>query len=197
MMTYRNLLLLGLTIFFQSCNGQKTAKQEIHNKDFNWTITIPENFENVSSADWAKMQNKGADAIEKTFEGEVINQSKTIFVFKSDQLNYFESNHQPFDPSVDGDYLESCKAADEVLYETFKAQMPGVKIDKTRTVEKIDNLDFQALTMKVEYPNKMVLTLLMFSRLFDKREFAVNIMYVDKLKGQKMLDSWKQSKFTN
>ena len=186
----------GLIIIFQSCNGQKKEKQEIHNKDFNWTITIPENFENVSSADWAKMQDKGADVIEKTFEGEVINQSKTIFVFKSDQLNYFESNHQPFDPSVDGDYSESCKAVDEVLYETFKAQMPGVKIDTTRTLEKIDNLEFQTLTMKMEYPNKMVLNLLMFSRLFDKREFTVNIMYVDKLKGQQMLDSWRQSKFT-
>lgn len=195
-MTYKQILLFGLIIFFQSCNAQKTAKQEIHNKDFNWTITIPENFENVSTADWAKMQNKGADAIEKTYEEEVINQSKTIFVFKSDQLNYFESNYQPFDPSVDGDYLESCKAVDEVLYETFKAQMPGIKIDTTRTVEKIDNLEFQTLKMKVEYPNKMIMNLLMYSRLFDKKEFTVNIMFVDKLKGQKMLASWRESKFT-
>lgn len=194
-MTSKKYLLFGLIVIFQSCNGQKTTKQEIHNKDFNWTITIPENFENVSNADWEKMQNKGADAIEKTYESEVINQSKTIFVFKSDQLNYFESNHQPFDPSVDGDYLKSCKAVDEVLYETFKAQLPGIKIDTTRTVEEIDNLEFQTLKMKVEYPNKMILNLIMFSRLFEKREFTVNIMYVDKLKGQKMLDSWRESKF--
>ena len=196
MITYKPFLLLALIIFIQNCNGQKTPKQQIHNKEFNWTITIPENFENVSSEDWARMQNKGADAIEKTYEGEVVNRSKTIFVFKSDQLNYFESNHQPFDPRVDGDYLESCKAVDEVLYQTFKTQMPGVRIDTTRTVEKIDNLEFQTLTMKVEYPNKMVLSLLMFSRLFDKREFTVNIMYVDKVQGQKMLDAWRQSKFS-
>jgi hypothetical protein len=195
MMTYTKFVLFGLIIIFQSCNGQKKEKQEIRNKDFNWTITIPENFENVSSADWAKMQNKGADAIEKTYEGDVVNQSKTIFVFKSDQLNYFESNYQPFDTTVDGDYLASCKAVDEVLYGTFKAQMPGVKIDTTRTVEKIDNLEFQTLKMKIEYPNKMILNLFMFSRLFDKREFTVNIMYVDKIKGQKMLDSWRGSKF--
>lgn len=195
-MIYRNLLIAGLIIFFQSCTGQKTPKQEIHNNDFNWTITIPENFESVSSADWEKMQNKGADAIEKTYEGEVVNQAKTIFIFRSDQLNYFESNYQPFDPDVDGDYLESCKTVKEVLYETFMTQMPGVKIDTVTTVEKIDNVEFQTLTMKVEYPNKMVLNFLMFSRLFDKREFTVNIMYVDKLKGQKMIDSWRQSKFT-
>jgi hypothetical protein len=196
-MINKNHLLFVLTIVIQSCSGQKTTKQEIHNKDFNWTITIPENFENVISSDWTKMQNKGADAIEKTYAGEVINQSKIIFVFKSDQLNYFESNYQPFDTSVDGDYLESCKAVDEVLYETFKAQLPGIKIDTTRMVEKIDNLEFQTLKMKVEYPNKMILNVFMFSRLFDKREFTVNIMYADNLKGQKMLDSWRESKFSN
>ena len=194
-MINKNFLLFGLIVVMQSCNGQKTTKQEIHNKDFNWTITIPENFENVSSADWGKMQNKGADAIGKTYEAEVINQSKTIFVFKSDQLNYFEANYQPFDPNEDGDYLESCRAVNEVLYETFKAQLPGIKIDTARTVETIDSLKFQTLKMRVEYPNKMILNLFMFSRLFDKRELTVNIMYVDQLKGQNMLDSWRKSKF--
>ncbi len=189
-------ILICLTILIQSCSGQTTPKKEIYNKDFNWTITIPENFENVSSEEWKKMQNKGADAIEKTYDGEVINQAKTIFVFKSDQMNYFESNYQPFDTATDGDYLESCKNVNDILYETFKTQMPDIKIDTTRTVEKIDNLEFQVFRMKVEYPNKMILNVQMFSRLFDKKEFSVNIMYIDKLKGEKMLNSWENSKFT-
>jgi hypothetical protein len=188
--------LICLTIVFQSCNGQTTPKKKIYNKDFNWTITIPENFQNVDAEEWAKLQNKGADAIEKTYDEKVINQSKTIFVFKSDQLNYFESNYQSFDIAIDGDYLESCKNVNNMLYETFKTQMPDIKIDSTSTVEKIDNLEFQTFKMKIEYPNKMVLNLLMFSRLFDKKEFSVNIMYVDNNKGQQMLESWRKSKFT-
>jgi hypothetical protein len=189
-------LIVCLIITLQSCNGQTTAKRAIYNKDFGWKITIPENFENVSAEDWTKMQNKGADAIEKTFEGEVINQAKTIFVFKSDQLNYFESNYQPFDVSIDGDYLESCKNVNEVLLETFKTQMPNVKIDTTRSVEKIDNLEFQTFKMKIEYPNKMILNVLMYSRLFNKEEFTVNIMYVDNKKGKMMTEAWKKSRFT-
>jgi len=35
--------------------------------------------------------------------------------------------------------------------------MPGIKIDTTRMVDKIDNLEFQTFKMKVEYPNKMVI----------------------------------------
>ena len=167
--------IICFTITLQSCNGQTTPKKEIYNQDFNWTITIPENFQNVSAEEWAKLQNKGAEAIEKTYEEEVINQSKTIFVFKSDQFNYFESNYQ---------------------YETFKAQMPNIKIDTTKTVEKIDDLEFQTFKMKIEYPNKMVFNVLMYSRLFDKKEFTVNIMYVDNKKGQLMLEAWKKSKFT-
>ena len=188
--------IICFTITLQSCNGQTTPKKEIYNQDFNWTITIPENFQNVSAEEWAKLQNKGAEAIEKTYEEEVINQSKTIFVFKSDQFNYFESNYQPFDISIDGDYLESCKNVNDILYETFKAQMPNIKIDTTKTVEKIDDLEFQTFKMKIEYPNKMVFNVFMYSRLFDKKEFTVNIMYVDNKKGQLMLEAWKKSKFT-
>ncbi len=185
-----------MTITIQSCNGQTSPKKEIYNKDFNWTITIPEKFQNVSAEEWAKMQNKGADAIEKTYDEKVINRAKTIFVFKSDQLNYLESNYQPFDIEIDGDYLESCKNVNNILYETFKTQMPDIKIDSISTTEKIDNLEFQTFKMKVEYPNKMILNFLMFSRLFDKKEFSVNIMYVDNNKGQQMLESVRKSKFT-
>jgi hypothetical protein len=189
--------LICLTFITQICNGQTTPKKEIYNKDFNWTITIPENFENVSEDEWAKMQNKGADAIEKTYDEKVINQAKTIFVFKSDQLNYFESNYQPFDIATDGNYLESWKNVNNMLYETFKIQMPDIKIDSATTTERIDNLEFQTFKMRVEYPNKIILNILMFCRLFGKKEFSVNIMYVDNNKGQQILDAWRKSKFTN
>jgi hypothetical protein len=180
-----------------SCSGQTTSKKEFYNKDFNWRISIPADFQIVSEEEWAKIQNKGAEAIEKTFDEKVINQAKTIFVFKSDQLNFFESNYQPFDIAVDGNYLESCKNVHNMIYETFITQMPDLKIDSISSIEKIDNIGFQTFTMKVEYPNKMILHVLMYSRLFGKRAFSVNIMYVDKNKGQQMLESWRKSKFTD
>jgi hypothetical protein len=31
--------------------------------------------------------------------------------------------------------------------------------------------------------------------LFDKRDFSVNIMFIDTAKGEKMLSAWRESKF--
>ncbi len=175
--------------------SQSKTENKIYNKDFNWTIIIPEGFETVEEKEWIAMQNKGANAIEDTFGEEIINHSKTIFVFKSGTVNYFESSFQPFDVAVDGDYIETCKAVNDILYETFMAQMPGITIERSNTIEKIDNLDFQVYKMKVIFPNKMEMYCMMFNRLFGKKELAVNIMYIDQSKGEKMLASWRASKF--
>jgi len=192
-----NCSIICLTIIIQSCNSQPSPRKEVYNKDFNWTITIPENFDPVSAEQWAKIQNKGADAIEKTYDEKVDNRSKTIFVFKNDQFNYFESNYQPYDIAIDGDYIESCKNVKEILYQTFLTQIPGVKIDTTTSTETIDNLKFRTLKMNVTYPNNQTLNIFMFSRLFNKKEFSVNIMFMDKTKGELMLNSWRRSKFGN
>lgn len=187
--------IICLTITSERCVGQTNPKREIYNQDFRWTVTIPEGFDSVSTEQWTKMQNKGADAVEKTYDEKVINNSKTIFVFRSGKLNYLESNYQPFDTAIDGNYFESCRNVNEILYQTFVTQMKDVKIDTATSTEKIDNLEFQTFRLKITYPNNMVMNAFLFTRLFDKKEFSVNIMYVDNEKGELMLDAWKKSKF--
>jgi hypothetical protein len=183
-----------ILILFIACSGQNPSK-EIYNDQFKWTITIPENFETVSPEQWQKMQNKGQKAIEDTYDQKIVNLAKTIFVFRTDELNYFESNYQPFDIAVDGDYLESCKSVNNILFETFMSQMPDIKIDSSSSKETISGLEFQKFQMKIQYPNKLVLNMLLYSRLFDNKEFSVNLMYADKNKGDLMLNSWTNSKF--
>lgn len=194
-MKKNNLLLVLLTCILQVSYTQAQSKREFYNEDFKWHISIPENFRNVESEELAEMQNKGAKAIEDTYGEKIINQSKIIFAFKNNEFNYFESNSQPFDPKIDGNYLESVEAVNEILYQTFLSQMPGIKVEKSTTVEKIDNLDFQVCKMTVKYPNNFVLNFHMYNRLFNKREFTVSVVYVDPFKGKKMLDAFKNSKF--
>ena len=175
--------------------SQAPPKKELYNKEFNWKITIPENFENVSVVDWAKLQNRGKEAIEKTYDAEMVDHTTTIFVFRADQFNYFEANCQPFDISIDGDYLESFKEVNQVLFNTFKAQIPNVVLDSLSSDEIVDGFKFNKFKVIVNFPNKVIMDFTMYSRLFNKKEFTVNIMTVDKEKRKMLFDAWRNSNF--
>jgi hypothetical protein len=191
---YINLIFLAF--MFSACKN-KVPQRNLYNKEFNWHITIPENFELVKTDKMDQMQNRGENAIEETIGTEIENQATNIFFFKSGETNYFEANRQPYDPEIDGDYLEMCKVVNEVIYQTFREQMPDIRIDSTSYVQTIDGLDFQVFNTIITYPNNMTLHGYMFSRLFEgNSEFAVNIMYTDEKKGEQMLQAWENSTFS-
>jgi hypothetical protein len=188
--------ILFAASLFAGCS-RSTPSVEVYNKDFNWTIVIPEGFDSVNTEDQAKMLDRGKTAIEDTYGEEIENKTKSIFLFRSGLTNYIEANQQPFDEAVDGDYLESRRALNTVLYETFADQIPGSKLDTATSIEKIDDLDFYKTEIVVTYPNAMVMNVLMYSRLFDNKDFSVNIMYTDEEKGKKMREAWLTSRFSN
>lgn len=195
----RHLFLLVIAFdFLSSCKGQPKPEQKtVYNKDFRWTVSIPAGFDTVSADKWAKMQSRGTEAIEKTYDAEVENNSKTIFVFQSDQFNYFESNYQPFDTVREGSYLEGFKEVNNMLYGTFEAQMKGAELDSSSSTQTISGLTFLTFKVVITFPNKMVMNWQMFSRLFGEKEFTVNIITVDKNKEKELLASWLNSKFDN
>jgi len=82
-----------------------------------------------------------------------------------------------------------------MLYGTFEAQMKNAKLDSTSSTQVIDRLLFQTFKIDITLPNKMVLRMLMYSRLFGKKEFTVNIMTLDRNKEKELLDCWLNSKF--
>jgi hypothetical protein len=186
------ILFLGTT----SCKSQTQSNSKIiHNKDFNWTITIPENFNSVNENEWNNTQQKGKNAIEKTFGTEMTNQATTIFTFVSGQFNNFEANYQPYDIEIDRNYLEASNDVNKILYQTFEAQMPQAKLDSISSVQKISGLEFQRFDVIIDFPNGMKMRSIGFSRLFDKKEFTVNITSVDEKTEKQMLDAFLNSKF--
>jgi hypothetical protein len=190
------LLWMFVITALSGCKVQPDSRpQQYHNKEFNWTINIPENFASVSTEEWAKLQNRGLEAVEKTYGEEVNNQTTTIFVFKNGDFNYLESNYQPFDPEADGDYLESCKGVQEIVFETFRSQMPKARIDTASSVERVSGLEFQTFKINLDLPNGRQMKLLMYSRLFGRNEFSVNITYMDEEQGEKMMEAWLGSEF--
>ena len=185
-----------LLLLFSSCNSQTNSYQKtLYNENFKWTFEIPENFIPVSLADWKKIQNKGADAIENTYGEKIVDQPKTIFVFKNEDLNYIESSYHIFDVNVEGDYLEYRKNTNKMAYEMLKFQMPTAIIDSSSNIEKISNLKFQTFKIVIHYPNGMIMYTELYSYLFDDEELSVNIVYLNENQGKKMHNSWVNSKF--
>jgi hypothetical protein len=190
-------LLICLTIAFSVCYGQMRPPkaQTLRNKDFKWTITIPEGFEEVSEEDWERFQTRRARAVEDTYGKRVENLSTTIFVFKNGQFNYLEANYQPFDPEVDGDYRQSCKGVNEIIFETFKTQIPAAKLDSASSVQVISGLEFETFDISLDLPNGMKVKSSLYCHLFGDRDFSVTVMYADKDAGRKMMDAWLASVF--
>ena len=195
MRRYFSLFILAVC-FLAGCKEKKKSERRlVYNEDFKWTISIPAGFDTLSKDKWSVMQGRGEKVLEETHGVEIENNAKTIFVFQSDQFNYFESNHQPFDSTEDGDFSESFHALNDMLYSTFESQMPKAKLDSSSSVQTISGLQFNVFKVRIEISAKMVLNWQMFSRLFGKEEFTVNIMTADKEKERELLDSWLNSKF--
>lgn len=191
-MTYLKFLTLLISLtFLTNCIGQ-TTEQEFYSKEFKWKIAVPSGFEKIETDDLKKIQNKGIKAMEKTFDTIIENQTMTLFSFKNGEYNIFESNVQPFDIEIDGDYFES---NNDVKYETIKNQVKGVKIDTLSFKKRISGKEFDSFKMTITYPNKLVLNTLSYSRLFNKTEFTVNITYIDEKEGKKMIEEWEKSVF--
>lgn len=190
------LLSLCFILLFIGCdNIQPQKEKDIYFERFKWTIKFSDNLESVSKKDWAKLQQKGSDAIENTYGEEIENNVSIIFVFRKGKTNYIESNYQPFDEEIDGNHKETIDAINDIMIETFKTNIPGLKYEENRTTRSIDGLVFQEFKLKLIYPNDVVLYSYMFSRLFDDQELTVNIMYTDKDFGEEMLKAFTASKF--
>ncbi len=186
--------ILFIAISFTAA-AQVEAGKEFHYKPFNWRIIIPKGTNVVSEQEWNRLEQKGAEAIEKTFGEKIESNASTLFVVKYDDMNYFEANQQPYDSITDPDYPAYFRSVNEVLYETFKEQIPNGTIDTASSEELIAGLLFQKFRISIGLPNNMVIRLFMYSRPFADKEFTVNIMYVDEEKGIRMMSAWKNSTF--
>jgi hypothetical protein len=191
----KTLTIFLLTLIVAKTSAAQDKTKQFYNKEFNWTIDIPPDFDTVSAEVWAKLKNRGAAAVEKTYNQKIKDETTTIFVLTSGRSNYFEALSQPFDPKKDGSYHKLNKTLDEVIYHTLATQIPGAVLDSATTKSTIGKLNFDAFILKATLPNGIIFSIYSFSRLFGKKDLAVNIFFIDNTKGDIMLDAWKRSTF--
>ena len=195
----RLFLIIVIALSIQVCEAQTdTVKKErtVYNEKFKWEMTIPANFENIDDAQYNQVQEKGKNALEKGTDKQIDVSSTRILAFKNTMSNLFDSTYQHYDPAISGDYLTNCKNVYEILYNTFKQQMPsGTKIDTAASTEMISNLLFQRFQGIMTLPNGAKLTFMVYNRLFDKDQFTASMLFIDQKNGDLLLNAWRNSKF--
>lgn len=173
----------------------KSYINTIHIEDFNWTITIPKSLSLVDKSEQEERINKGEEAIEKTTGEDIVNEAVTIFAYKNGQITNLEALWQPFDEEVDGEYLETYSEVNNIIYQIFETQMPNAKLDSISSKQKVNDLEFYRFDMTIDFPDGIKIKVIRFSRLFDKKELAINIKYADEKIGENMLTAFLNSKF--
>jgi hypothetical protein len=190
--------IIVMLLFSVLANAQ-TKGGEFYSEDFNWSIVLPEGFKRLTDDELKGLENDGVDVIEKAYDtnldGALI-PNKTLFGIESGPNDFLEANMQAFDTAADGDYEESVKAVWEIIYQTFKSELPSdTKIIKKHSTEKISNLKFYKSTMVIKFSNGIIMNSIMYSRLFGNKDFTLNILYTDSKTGDVFMKAWKSSVF--
>jgi hypothetical protein len=189
------LFYIAVFVALSGCNGQPVSKtKQLFNEDLNWTISIPESFTILADAS-VRLDNEGVEAVEKTYGDKVSDEPTTIFLFKNGNFNYLEATYKAFDLEEDGSYFESCRDDWQILFETFRTQMPMAKIDSASSREIISGLEFRTFSLIIVFPDGMKWHSLVYNRLFDDKDFSLSIMYIEEEAGRRIIDSWRGSEF--
>jgi len=190
------LFFLFAITLFSSCSGQdSTKKNELVISDFNWKLKIPEFLISENKDEWKKAQDRGKKGIEDTYNVELKNKVKTIFIFKSQDQSFFEVTSEKFNPEMASDYIATCKRMNDIFYNSIVTQVPNAKVDTVQTVETIDNIQFQTLTTKMSFPNGLTKNAIMFRSLFTDTELTVSVMFNNEQTGRQIIEAIKNSSF--
>lgn len=189
-----HFLLFCIVITLYGCKHNKLADGEIFINEYNWTIKIPESFTPYEKVKWNYVRNAGKRVVEDANNIETHNKVHTVFIYNSGEDNFFEAASEPFDEKLKGRFVESCEATFNALYKAG-SQFPGVKIDTTKTVNVIDDVEFRTFKARIVLPDGQVKNTISYCALFDKKFLTVSMMYTDENKALLMKKALEESHF--
>lgn len=191
------LLFLIVITVFSSCSGQVPIKKdELVISEFNWKLKIPEFLISENNDEWKKAQDRGKKVIEDTYNVELKNKVRTIFIFKSTDQSFFEATSEKVNLEMASDYVATCKRMNDIFYNSIVTQVTNAKVDTLQTVETIDNIEFQTLTSKMTFPNGLTKNAIMFRHLFTDTELTVSVMFSNELTGRQIIEAFRKSSFS-
>lgn len=195
------VLLLNSLAFCQSSDPNKQVDEgtvtgeRYESKEVGWTIVIPKEYK-ITSKDAVEASNKrGQQMLEKSTDIQVNTDSlKQLINFGKDKFNNFGASSQPFRESYPGEYGENAVSLGALIYETFTSQ--GIKCDTSSGRETFAGLEFYAFRSTIYSPSgKPILYQVMYNRLINGLDFAVNINYNNEKDKKVLMEAWEKSKF--
>ncbi len=175
-----------------------SIKNQIYtSQEIGWTIEIPKGYEIVSKDKVEANEKRGSEVLEKT-SSEKINTKllKHLIVIQKDRFNALSSTSEPFTEEFPGEFQQTNKKMNELLYRTYIDQ--GVKTDTSSGKETIQNLEFETFYTTVYSPKGDVgINLIQYSKLINGFSFGVTICYTNAQDKKTLLDAFNSSKFKN
>ena len=189
------LYLAVFPILFAHCSGQQTTKDSLYSSDFKWRLKIPAFLVSENKEEWKRVQDAGKNAISETYNAQLRNKVKTIFIFKSADNSFFEAVGEPINKEQAANYSQTCERMNDIFYNTVKTQIPTAQVDTTKGVELVDNIPFQFLRARITFPNGTSKTTVSYRSVFDNIELTVSAMYSNQASGDEITRAFKSSTF--
>jgi hypothetical protein len=191
----KHIVIFSLILVFFSCKESKKTK-DYNFKEIGWTISVPLDFSILTSAESGQIRKAATQAVKEAYDSTYYdNTAKTLLSFKKDETNYFSAGIVPFHEPQDGEWFQSNRNKKELILDTYKSQNPEAKIDTSSTLELIDGLTFECFEVKMAFPDKLILTSRIYSRLINGFNFTISMAFIDETIGKELKSISLSSKF--
>lgn len=191
--------LVSIFCILLACNSSTQEEKHIvdsyTSKEIGWTVEIPNGYKLTSQTKMDADDQKGKEAIEKVYEGELkVDSLRHLISFMKNQFNSFDSTIEPYEEEKPGEYAENTILIHKLIFDTYHKQ--GIKIDTSSAKIDLKGQLFNAFYIKIFGPNgEVALNQIMYSKMIKGYDFGVNINYNNEEDKKKLVNAFMTSNF--
>jgi len=174
--------------------GCSETNNQIIIEEFNWSLILPQNFEEVSNDTRNNSQNKGIKLIESAYpDKKVTIVAENLFHFRNGKYNTLQAQYSVLDSTQI--FIEEFNKANEIMINSFKNKRPNTEITTQTETKLIDNLEFQVFTLKTNNESNDNFTFKVYSRMFDNKHLEIITVSNEKNKSDAIKNCILNSEF--